>query len=185
MENERGPYILVGHSYGGLITRLYAAEYPRDVAGMVFVDAFSPQWESAMTPAQWQVAKAITGPTAEQLAQYPDIERIDFDASVNQARRAAPLRRSLPVVVLSRDTRRHPMGPAIASAVAAGTLPAFVPADFGYINDKAWNNGQTALAKLVPKTKHTIVADSTHFIQSDHPRAVTDAVHDVFDRTAR
>lgn len=34
----RGPYVLVGHSYGGLLARVYAESYPRDVAGMVLVD---------------------------------------------------------------------------------------------------------------------------------------------------
>jgi pimeloyl-ACP methyl ester carboxylesterase len=32
------PYILVGHSFGGLLVRCYAATYPNDVAGMVLVD---------------------------------------------------------------------------------------------------------------------------------------------------
>src|SRR5262245_17966452 len=32
------PYILVGHSYGGLLVRLYTAEYPKDVIGLVLVD---------------------------------------------------------------------------------------------------------------------------------------------------
>jgi pimeloyl-ACP methyl ester carboxylesterase len=36
---ERGPFILVGHSYGGPVVRNYAAAYPREVAGMVQVDA--------------------------------------------------------------------------------------------------------------------------------------------------
>jgi pimeloyl-ACP methyl ester carboxylesterase len=33
-----GPYVLVGHSYGGRISRVYAKTYPRDVAGMVLID---------------------------------------------------------------------------------------------------------------------------------------------------
>ena len=33
------PYVLVGHSWGGLIARMYAHSYPRDVAGVVLVDS--------------------------------------------------------------------------------------------------------------------------------------------------
>jgi pimeloyl-ACP methyl ester carboxylesterase len=35
---ETGPYLLVAHSWGGLIARVYASQYPTDVAGMVLVD---------------------------------------------------------------------------------------------------------------------------------------------------
>src|SRR5918911_919289 len=34
-----GPYVLVGHSLGGILARLYASYYPSDVAGMVLVDS--------------------------------------------------------------------------------------------------------------------------------------------------
>ena len=57
---EPGPYVLAGHSYGGLITRLYAGEYPSEVAGIVFVDAFAPQWQTAFTPQQWQILTAVS-----------------------------------------------------------------------------------------------------------------------------
>jgi pimeloyl-ACP methyl ester carboxylesterase len=36
---ERGPFILVGHSFGGPVITNFAVTYPREVAGMVFVDA--------------------------------------------------------------------------------------------------------------------------------------------------
>ena len=37
-----GPYILVGHSFGGLVVRRYAADYPSDVVGVILVDAMRP-----------------------------------------------------------------------------------------------------------------------------------------------
>ena len=36
---EKAPYVLVGHSYGGWLVRLFAFSYPKDVAGMVLVEA--------------------------------------------------------------------------------------------------------------------------------------------------
>lgn len=36
---ERPPYVLVGHSYGGWLVRLYWSTYPTEVAGMVLVEA--------------------------------------------------------------------------------------------------------------------------------------------------
>lgn len=35
---ESGPYVLAGHSYGGIRIRVYATEYPDDVAGLAMVD---------------------------------------------------------------------------------------------------------------------------------------------------
>ena len=37
-----GPYLLVAHSYGGMIARRFTQLHPGSVAGIVFVDAFSP-----------------------------------------------------------------------------------------------------------------------------------------------
>src|SRR2546428_1463462 len=37
-----GPYVLVGHSYGGLLMRLYARQYPREGAGVGLVDSTDP-----------------------------------------------------------------------------------------------------------------------------------------------
>ena len=41
----KGPYVVVGHSFGGLTARLYATQYPEEVAGIVLVDPSNPsQW---------------------------------------------------------------------------------------------------------------------------------------------
>ena len=40
-----GPYVLAGHSYGGMAVRAFAALYPDEVVGMVLVDGSHPdQW---------------------------------------------------------------------------------------------------------------------------------------------
>ena len=37
-----GPYVLVGHSLGGLPVRVFAHEYPAEVAGVVLIESMSP-----------------------------------------------------------------------------------------------------------------------------------------------
>jgi len=43
-----GPYVLVGHSFGGLFTRMYADMYPDEVAGMVLIEGTLPDGQKAM-----------------------------------------------------------------------------------------------------------------------------------------
>jgi len=45
------PYLLVGHSYGGMLVRAYAAKYPEQVAGLVLVDPLSPSEWLSISPA--------------------------------------------------------------------------------------------------------------------------------------
>ena len=62
-----GPYVFVGHSFGGLYVRMYADQYPQQVKGMVLVDASHPDmWTrlppevvATLKPPTWQVS-AIT-----------------------------------------------------------------------------------------------------------------------------
>jgi pimeloyl-ACP methyl ester carboxylesterase len=49
------PYILVGHSFGGLVMRRYAALYPEDVSGLVLVDPMRPEEWPPLDPAKQAV----------------------------------------------------------------------------------------------------------------------------------
>jgi pimeloyl-ACP methyl ester carboxylesterase len=54
------PYVLAGHSYGGLVVRMFADRYPDEVAGIVLVDASHPdQW--ANIPASRNGRTVATG----------------------------------------------------------------------------------------------------------------------------
>src|SRR5271165_6780990 len=140
---EAGPYVLVGHSYGGLVVRLYASTYPQDVSGLVLVDALTEGLRDAETPEQWAIQrKLMEGEIRESLVLYPALERNDPDRSFDQMR-AAPKLCPLPLIVLSAD---RPWGPQIPSMIASGALPADVPPDFGYITDAAQKQAQERLA---------------------------------------
>ena len=176
--HEPAPYVLVGHSYGGLIAKLYARTYPHDAAGLVLVDALTEGLQEAETPEQWATQRVlIEGNIRESLALYPALERIDPDRSFDQARAAPPLS-PLPLIVLSAD---RPWGPQIPALIANGTLPADVPADFGYITDAAQRQAQDRLAALVPGARHITNTNSGHEIHKERPGLVTDAIIDVVD----
>ena len=175
---EAGPYVLVGHSYGGLIVRLYASTYPKEVSGLVLIDALSEGLQDAETPEQWAIQrKLIEGDVRESVALYPALERMDVDRSLKQIR-AAPRLRSIPIVVLSAD---RPWGPQVPPMIAAGKLPADIPADFGYVTDAAQKKAQERLAKLVPKEKHITNTNSGHEIHKEQPQLVIDAIREVVE----
>jgi pimeloyl-ACP methyl ester carboxylesterase len=51
------PYVLVGHSFGGMIIRSFARAYPHDVGGLVFVDTLHPQEWMNLTSEQLQMLR--------------------------------------------------------------------------------------------------------------------------------
>ncbi|GLV91080.1 hypothetical protein Slala04_25340 [Streptomyces lavendulae subsp. lavendulae] len=96
---EHGPYVLVGASWGAMITALAARTGDPRVAGLVTVDGASTHLRDTLTPAQWsdwmRKVDAMRGPEGLEVPDYP--------TSVAQIRAAPPLARPLPAVVLSSD----------------------------------------------------------------------------------
>jgi pimeloyl-ACP methyl ester carboxylesterase len=82
---EAGPYVLVGHSYGGLVVRLYASVHPEEVSGLVLIDALSEGLQDAETPEQWDIQRRLMeGDIRESLALYPALERNDPDRAASK-----------------------------------------------------------------------------------------------------
>jgi pimeloyl-ACP methyl ester carboxylesterase len=167
-----GPYVLVGHSLGGIIVRLYAATYPEDVVGMVLVDAadeeLNNRLRAALTADQWALYQQLSNEPSPEVATYADRERLDLDASFDQLREAAAVNPlpPMPLVVLTRGL--NPLG--LEGEVS---LPGGLSAD---TIEQAWQDGQPALAALVPGARHVIATRSAHYIQLDEPELVIDAV---------
>jgi pimeloyl-ACP methyl ester carboxylesterase len=173
---QAGPYMLVGHSYGGLVVRLYASIYPEDVPGLVLLDALAEGLRDAETPGQWMIQlKLMEGADQESLVLYPALERIEVDRSFDQVRAAPPLR-PLALVVLSAD---RPWGPQIPSMIAAGKVPADIPPDFGYVIDAAQKKAQERLASLVPNAKHITNTNSGHDIHREQPLLVVHSIREI------
>jgi hypothetical protein len=65
--------------------------------------------------------------------------------------------------------------------IAAGKLPADVPANFGYVTDKAQKQAQEQLASLVPKAKHITNTKSGHELHKEQPQLVIDSIREVVE----
>lgn len=169
-----GPYVLAGHSFGGLIARLYAATYPDEVAGLVLVDAYSEGVRAGMTPDEWQTWLATNGvPPPELLAIYPEYEQIDVNAAADAMEEAAvahPMR-PLPLVVLSAGGTGD-MTPDQVAALPPGYPEALLA---------ALKSNRAFLMGLTPDAHLVIVADSGHYIQAEHPEVVIEAIQRVVD----
>ncbi len=107
------PYVLVAHSFGGLIARLYSSTYPKEVAGLVLVDSPSELFFDRLTVAQQEMW--VTANSGE--AAFPGAESFNFPASFAEMRAARPEPR-IPTVIITSDEEFD-----YSAAVAAGTLP--------------------------------------------------------------
>lgn len=178
------PFVLVGHSFGGLVMQHYASQHPDAVAGLVLVESSHPQQFEFIKPLVKKGQKSrsnnpVNLPPAEKYGRLPTSLR--EQASFMSTRRKAiftqmdeirafrssaelvdldAIPQSIPVVVLAREPQLDD------SEVAAQ-------------REEIWRSLQEDLAAHFPKGSFQEVNGGTHNLHMDKPKVVSRAILDV------
>ena len=149
------PYILVGHSLGGLYMQLFARAYPGDVKGLILVDSLYPGI----------VKKTEDFPLYTRIAKRLFFSRT-INAEIDEIHRTGTQVLALP---WTKDI-------AVERLINTPKGPGAIPVDFG-----AFNSGKAlrdSMNTLYPNANTTVV-DSDHRMQVANPEAVLSAIRRV------
>ena len=146
------PYVLVGHSLGGIIIRQFATQYLDETAGMVMVDTSGTdprdRIQAALTPEEWQRYGA-----ASHAANFV------FPAGADLL---GPDLGDIPLVVLT-----------------AGIVGSDVPPDLAEKVQNVRLEMHRELLDLSTNSTHLIAEESDHAIPSNQPELVVEAISQV------
>jgi pimeloyl-ACP methyl ester carboxylesterase len=149
-----GPIVLAGHSFGGLITRLYASQYPDDVAGVVLVDGMPPDL------------------LASALALLPAEERRETFTIMRGLHPQDP--EHLDIIASGIWVMAHPPAPVPTVVLAAGLHGApGAPPDPAF--EELWAELQRGQARALD-ARLVSVPEGDHFLQHDRPELVVEAI---------
>jgi pimeloyl-ACP methyl ester carboxylesterase len=193
------PYVLVAHSFGGPLVRLFASAYPGLVAGMVLVDTpeeaviFRPSYQNYTR--NMRLFACVAGGAARvglvRLALRWMNDKPDGLSDTGFAAFKAALARG--------ELFRR--GSDDAAALGLASAPMRMPGGFGGATDKplvvlshgqpfpgpaavleaGWAEGQARLVALSPHGRLIVAENSNHMVHADAPDAVLDAVRSVLD----
>ncbi|MCF6409867.1 alpha/beta fold hydrolase [Pseudalkalibacillus salsuginis] len=144
------PYILVGHSFGGINVRLYASRYPAEVKGIILLDSAHEDQNKKMVPLFTKDIQQV------YLGQFVVEASLDeFEESLEQVR--GTTLKNIPLIVMTGGTQQHHTQESMA----------------------AWMDFQKELKNLSTKSKHIIVKEAGHAIHHDSPNIVIDAIKEM------
>lgn len=149
------PYVLVGHSFGGLNVRLFASKFPNEVSGLVLVDA-TPEDYPAIADTLQSLAEREKLRTSQGTAPPALTDELEAITESAASVRNAPIPAHLPVVVLTASHRDD-------------------SPDFR----SAWRTLQRRMASLFPNGRQIIAEHSDHYIQFDEPELVITAIREI------
>jgi pimeloyl-ACP methyl ester carboxylesterase len=198
--NVPGPYIMVGHSFGGPLIRLYAHLYPAQIAGMVLVD--TPEEAVILRPSYASYARKIgIFAGALEIAARLGVIRLaslfftgvpdGMDASAFRALKSLVVRPSF-FRAMADDAASLNRSPAALRSLGGpaplGDRPLVVithglafPGPAAVLED-GWREGQDRLALLSTRSELVVAEHSNHMVHSDQPDLVIDAIRRVADR---
>jgi pimeloyl-ACP methyl ester carboxylesterase len=154
--NIEPPYVLVGHSLGGLYMQYFARNFPNDVVGLVLVD--STHWNQHMQMDTSANTAYIRG--REVTLFMPWIMRRELKDSIPAGAQVhdSPPAATLPTIVLSSTI--GPKGETPEAHAVATRMQDEIAADF-------------------PGAQHMRVEGAGHYIQRDRPEVVIDAAREL------
>jgi len=148
----KGPYILVAHSMGGFDARLFASKYPKDVAGIILLDATPEEY---MLNAEKYMAKNEL--TSLKAAKTPDGTYNDMVKSAEQVQAVRSSMKNIPLIVIASGKHQD-------AAMKEN-----------------WIRMQKEVAALSSESKFVVAEKSGHFIMIDSYQDVITAVKDMLD----
>lgn len=181
-----GPWILVGHSMGGLLVRVFADRYADHVAGVVLIDSSHPQQPEAPGPIMGQVTRLLgrsgllraSGAFDRQAEGLPT-ETLDHALPIlNATTHLDGTARELQAFEQfgRAADRAGDLGATPLSVITAGDQNA------------AWHELRSDLTALSSSNRHVIVEDATHLslvTDREHAHAVADEISTLTRRATR
>jgi pimeloyl-ACP methyl ester carboxylesterase len=188
------PFVLVAHSLGGIVARRFAARYPAEVAGLVFVDSShegqvarrsAVGWRYSPAGQRWRALKRRAQPLS--LYRLADAAGAAHELEDDVAREVLPEHSDAHrAILLSSRQRRAVVREQLLAATLSGTPPRLGSIPVTVItagrDDPDWAQMQNELAALSSDSRHLFADGSGHYVQRDDPALVLKAIRDIVGR---
>ncbi|MCC7448108.1 MAG: alpha/beta hydrolase [Anaerolineae bacterium] len=183
--NIQGPYVLVGHSLGGLPVRVFVRNYPTGVAGVVLIDSMSPrQMTQPPTEVKPQAPAPSSGVSLPFLLARIGLVRllagpIGFDKGLPPEAKGAYVAYSvIPRAIQAWTDEGTGLPESLVQADSVktfGNLPLIVLT--GSLNQPTgWQTMQVELLQLSSNSQQIMADKSGHNIETDQPEAAVAAI---------